>query len=173
MSAPDSGRADVQVLRASTGEILAASNVELARVSPALFIQGTGAPDQGQIAALNQDNSVNSAANPATKGQIIQLFGAGQGFVPNAPPDGEVPTGEVQTQELPRVLIGTDFVPDSAIQYSGLAPGLIGVWQINVMIPDTVAGGVGPVDVVVQLRSVPSNVGFGGKRLRTTIAVRP
>jgi uncharacterized protein (TIGR03437 family) len=173
MSAPDSGRADVQVLRPSTGEILAASSVELARVSPALFIQGTGAPDQGQIAALNQDNSVNNAANPATKGQIIQLFGAGQGFVPNAPADGEVPSGEVRTQEVPRVLIGTDFVPDSAIQYSGLAPGLVGVWQINVTIPENVAGGVGPVPVVVQLRSVPSNVGFGGKRLVTTIAVRP
>ena len=172
MSAPESGRAEVQVLRPSTGEILAASSVELARVSPALFIQGRRAR-QGQIAALNQDNSVNSAANPATKGQIIQLFGAGQGFVPNAPADGAVPTGELRTDEKPR---GTDwhgFRADSAIQYSGLAPGLVGVWQINVRIPENVAGGVGSGACGRAVQSVPTNVGFGGKRLRTTIAVRP
>jgi uncharacterized protein (TIGR03437 family) len=171
MSTPDNGRAEIQVVRPSTGEILAASSVELARVSPALFIQGSS--DQGQIAALNEDNSVNSAANPATKGQIIQLFGAGQGFIQNAPADGALATGLLPTDEKPRVLIGTDFVSDADIQYSGLAPGLVGVWQINVRIPQNVAGGVGPVDVVIVHKSVPTNVGFGGKRLRTTIAVRP
>jgi uncharacterized protein (TIGR03437 family) len=171
MNAPDSGRADVQVIRPSTGEILAASSVELARVSPALFIQNNA--DQGQVAALNQDNSVNSAGSPATRGQIIQLFAAGQGFVPNAPADGAAATGQLPTEDRPRVLIGTDFVNDADIQYSGLAPGLVGVWQINVKIPENVTGIAGPVDVVVQLRSVPSNIGFGGKRLRTTIAVRP
>jgi uncharacterized protein (TIGR03437 family) len=170
MDTPTSGTAEVQVIRPSTGEIIAASTLPLARVSPALFIQGSS--DQGQIAALNQDNSVNSSTNAAARGSVIQIFGTGQGPVFNAPADGMPATGQETTPERPRVLIGTAFVDDANIEYSGLAPGLIGVWQINVRIPDTVAPS-SQVDLVVQLGSVNSNVGFQGRRLRTTIAVRP
>jgi uncharacterized protein (TIGR03437 family) len=169
MNTQDSGRADVQVVRPSTGEVIAATTIDVAKVSPALFIQGNSA--EGQIAALNTDNSVNSAANPAAKLSVIQLFGTGQGFVRNAPADGNVATGELQTDEKPIVLMGTRFVESSDVLYSGLAPGLVGVWQINVRIPDFVAPGT--VDVVVQLQSVPSNIGPGGRRVRTTIAVKP
>jgi uncharacterized protein (TIGR03437 family) len=121
---------------------------------------------------LNEDNSVNNGGNAVAKGQIIQLFGTGQGVVPNAPADGSPPSGPVPTTDKPRVLIGTQFVNEADIQYSGLAPGLVGVWQINVRIPDFVAPSP-QVEVVVQTQSVSSNEGAGGKRLRTTIAVRP
>jgi uncharacterized protein (TIGR03437 family) len=170
MNTPESGSADIQVVRPSTGEVIAATSIPLARVSPALFIQGSSA--EGQIAALNEDNSVNGASNPAAKLSVIQLFGAGQGFVRNAPEDGNVATGQLQTDEKPIVLMGTRFVEQSDVLYSGLAPGLVGVWQINVRIPDFVAPG-NQVDVVVQLQSVPSNIGPANRRLRTTIAVRP
>jgi uncharacterized protein (TIGR03437 family) len=172
MNTPTSGRADVQVIKPSTGEIVAAGNIDLAIVSPALFIQGNA--DQGQIAALNEDNSVNGPGNQAQRGTVIQLFGTGQGFVPNAPADGSLVEGQLPTEDKPRVLIGTRFVDDAMILYSGLAPGLVGVWQINVRIPndDTIAPSP-QVDVVVQFKSVPSNQGFQGKRLVTTIAIRP
>jgi uncharacterized protein (TIGR03437 family) len=170
MNTPESGFADVQVVRPSTGEVIAATSLPLARVSPALFIQGSSA--EGQIAALNEDNSVNSAGNPAAKGSIVQLFGAGQGVIRNAPEDGNVATGQLPTDENPVVLMGTQFVDQANILYSGLAPGLVGVWQINVRIGENVAPS-NQVDVVVQLQSVPSNLGSGGRRIRTTIAVRP
>jgi uncharacterized protein (TIGR03437 family) len=170
MSTPDSGVADIQVVRPSTGEVIAASRIELAKVSPALFIQGSSA--EGQIAALNEDNSINNAGNPAAKRTVVQLYGAGQGFIRNAPADGEAASGQLQTEEKPIVIMGTDFVDTSDILYSGLAPGLVGVWQINVRIPDKVAPSAA-VDVVVQLQSVPSNISSGGRRIRTTIAVKP
>jgi uncharacterized protein (TIGR03437 family) len=34
--------------------------------------------------------------------------------------------------------MGTGFVPPANILYSGLAPTLVGVWQVNVSIPDSV-----------------------------------
>ena len=170
MNTPESGAADIQVVRPSTGEVIAATPVPLARVSPALFIQGSSA--EGQIAALNEDNSVNNAGNGAARGTVVQLFGAGQGIIRNAPEDGNVATTQLPTDEKPVVLMGTQFVDQANILYSGLAPGLVGVWQINVRVPDNVAPS-SQVDVVVQLQSVPSNVGSGGRRLRTTIAVRP
>jgi uncharacterized protein (TIGR03437 family) len=170
MNAPTSGTAEVQVVRRSTGQIIAASNPQFGLVSPALFsASGSG---EGQLAALNEDNTVNSPGNPIPVGQVIQLFGTGQGFVAGAPEDGTPPPGPVSTDERPTVIIGTDFVPPENILYSGLAPSLIGVWQINVRITANTAPR-SDVDCVVILRSTPTNIGPNNRRLRTTIAVRP
>jgi uncharacterized protein (TIGR03437 family) len=51
------------------------------------------------------------------------------------------------------VAIGSTF---GEIQYSGLAPGYVGLWQINVKIPtDAPAGNVA---LRVLINGVPSNV---------------
>lgn len=171
MSAPESGAVEVQVLEVSTGRVLAASQVAMQRYSPALFI--ANGQQQGQIAALNEDNTVNGADKPIPRGKVIQLFGTGQGRVPGAPEDGTPPSGQTSTADRPRVVINTGFVQDSDIQYSGLAPSLVGVWQINVRVPDMTPIG-NAVPVVVQLGSQFSNgSGFlpGNNRLSTTIAV--
>ena len=55
------------------------------------------------------------------------------------------------------MIIGTgntnNPVPPSFVQYSGLAPGLVGVWQVNVKIPDEVAPTTNavPTPVVFQV----------------------
>jgi len=166
-NAPTSGTVDLQVVQNSTGQVLGFnSQVPMNVSSPALFTQGS--TGTGQVAALNQDGSVNSSSNPAPHGTVIQLFGTGPGAVSGAPPDGSPAQGQTSTASQPRVIIGTDFVPPDAIQYSGLAPGLVGVWQINVKIPDTVAPS-NQVVVVVVYQSIPSN---DPQRIRTTIAVK-
>jgi uncharacterized protein (TIGR03437 family) len=158
------------VQRKSTRQILASGVLDVGTATPAFFT--TTQNGQGQIAALNEDNTVNTNANGIARGSVIQLFATGQGFVPNAPPDGTPPTGAVPTETLPRVVIGSGFVPDSDILYSGLAPGLVGVWQINVRIPMTVPPN-SATDVVVTLRSIPSNQPeSGGGVIRTVIAVK-
>jgi uncharacterized protein (TIGR03437 family) len=122
---------------------------------PGLFTQtGDGI---GTAAALNQDNTVNSQNNPAAQGTVIQLYGTGQGFVPGAPPDGTAPGGPVPDPATPMVIMGTGFVPSANIQYAGLAPGLVGVWQINVLIPNTVITlANNPTQVVVIQNNIPS-----------------
>ena len=69
----------------------------------------------------------------------MSFFGTGEGVVPGAPPDGVAPTGAASTPLRPQVIIGAKFVPDENITYSGLAPGLVGVWQVNVKIPEEAA----------------------------------
>jgi uncharacterized protein (TIGR03437 family) len=73
-----------------------------------------------------------------------------------------------------RVLIGdTAFVPQENIQYFGLAPGFVGLYQINVKIPENVAPRA-DVDVVVEVRSALTNRTFVPERIiRTTINVKP
>jgi len=166
MNAPTSGTVGVLVERPSSGQIFGYGGLQMAVASPGLFT--ANASGSGQLAALNQDNTVNGTGNAAARGSIVQLFGTGAGFIPGAPPDGDTPGGQqVLTPEKPRVFIGTDFVADSDVVYSGLAPGLIGVWQINFRIPDRVAPG-NAVLVYVQYRDIPSMTA----QTRATIAVK-
>lgn len=158
------------VQRKSTNQILASGVLDIGVATPAFFTMTQNG--RGQIAALNEDNTVNTNTNGAARGSVIQLFATGQGFVPNAPPDGTPPSGAVPTATLPRVVVGSGFVADSDILYSGLAPGLVGVWQLNVRIPMTVPPN-SATDVVVTMRSIPSNQPEGGSGvIRTVIAVK-
>jgi uncharacterized protein (TIGR03437 family) len=133
-------------------------------VAPGLFTVASNGT--GQIAALNQDNTINSPSNPAPRGSVIQVFGTGLGFVSGAPPDGDLP-GAAVPGPVPEVIIGTGLVPPQNIQYSGLAPSLAGVWQINVRIPENIAPSPN-VPFVVRLNSIPNNQ----LPQLTTIAVR-
>ncbi len=170
MSTPTSGTADVQVVQNDTGQVLGDSTINLNVASPGLFTTGGGS---GQVAALNQDNTVNGPDNPAPVGSVLQIFGTGQGFVPNAPPDGTPPSGPTPSQASPAVLMYQSFVPAANVQYSGLAPSLVGVWQINVLVPaSAVPADKSPAQVpcVVLLNSIPSGGAILGRT--TTIWVK-
>lgn len=172
-NAPTSGTAEFQVVRKSTGQVLASGPVQMNVAAPALFT--ANATGNGQVMALNQDYSVNSSANPAARGSIISLYGTGQGVVAGAPADGEAPQGPVHTADLPRVIVGTCFVDDCGesgqmVQYSGLAPGLVGVWQVNVKIPMATAPG-GSVPIALLYKNIASTGGTPA-RVSTTIAVK-
>jgi uncharacterized protein (TIGR03437 family) len=157
------------VQKKSTNDILASGVLDIGPSTPSFFT--TTQNGQGQIAALNQDDTVNTNTNGIERGKIIQLFGTGQGFVPNAPPDGTPASGGEKTLANPRVIIGSGFVPNEAIEYSGLAPGLVGVWQLNVRVPMSVPPG-SATEVVVVMDSIPSNQPESGGFIRTVIAVK-
>lgn len=163
-------QAEFIVQRKSTRQILASGLLDIGVATPSFFT--TTQNGQGQVAAINEDGSINTNTNGVDRGKVIQLFATGQGFVPGAPPDGEAPTGAVATPQIPVVVIGSSRVADDAILYSGLAPGLVGVWQLNVRVPMSVPPG-SATDVVVSMRSVPSNQPEGGGGvIRTVIAVK-
>jgi uncharacterized protein (TIGR03437 family) len=166
---PSSGTANLEIVRQSTGQIYGAAEIALSSASPGLFT--AGGSGTGQIAALNADNSLNSSSNQATHGTVIQLFGTGQGFVANAPLDGTPSTGLVPTSATPLVLLNNEFVPSTNVQYSGLAPEEVGVWQINVLIPTTTAPG-NSVSLQVFMSSIPSGNPSCPASVATTIAVK-
>ena len=94
--------------------------ISLQSVSPALF---TISGQAGAI--LNQDGTLNKPDNPAKRGQAIVIFGTGLGAV--------VDQGIFQVAQTPvtAVLQGVALTPS----FAGLAPGFIGLYQINVTIP--------------------------------------
>ena len=77
--------------------------IPLSDNAPALFEIGSGV-----VAALDASNKVVNAANPARRGQVIQLFANGLGPVSNQPASGSPVTGSAlaQTKSAATVTIG-------------------------------------------------------------------
>lgn len=117
--------------------------VELAAVSPGLFVLDAN----NAAAALNQDNSVNSVSNPANRGQVIVLFATGLGTVRVGENQLSVTANPVQV-----VVNGTSLTP----QFAGLTPGFVGLYQVNVLIPQELAPGLG-IPVRIRVGNIDSN----------------
>jgi uncharacterized protein (TIGR03437 family) len=165
--APQSGTADIQVLEAATGRLLGDSTVEMNAADPGLFTQaGNGS---GAASAVNADGTLNTQTNPALSGSYITLYGTGVGYIPGAPPDGQAPSGAVAAPRAPTLFIFPDDITGSAIQYSGLAPTLVGVWQINVQIPSDIPTTMPtqPTYVIAIQASIPS----GGPTIGRTVQI--
>ena len=108
--------------------------------NPGLFTKDATGRGPGSI--LNQNNTVNSATNPARRGEVIVLYATGEGKVTPAGSDGRIVSGAVGT--LPRpvlpvsVKINGQDIPATDVFYAGSAPGLVaGALQVNVRIPAT------------------------------------
>jgi len=115
--------------------------------------------ETGFVAGLNEDGSVNGVA-PARRGTVVQLFGSaaglfvGEGDTPAVsftPPASGSP---LFTTAVPDVRVGG--VP-AMVRFSGLAPGLRGVWQLNIQIPENAPTG----------EAVPLTVGHEGREIRS------
>jgi uncharacterized protein (TIGR03437 family) len=174
-STPTGGFQEIQVVRPSTGQILSSYLFRFNAVAPGLFsADSTGT---GQLAAVNQDGTVNSAAHPAKAGSVISLYGTGIGVVPGAPADGtpnpNQPVSANQTTHVYTSGTASGQVPDSDISYSGLAPGFIGLWQINFKIPTDAPVSCttqsGPVTVAVVYDNVNTRIDQFGDQRTTTI----
>jgi uncharacterized protein (TIGR03437 family) len=131
--APPSGTADLQVLEAATGRLMGDSTVLMNQAVPGLFAQaGNG---KGAAIAANADGTLNTQTNPAVAGAFVTVYGTGEGYIPGAPPDGQPATSALPSPQPPTVFINPLTVPGSDVTYAGIAPGQVGVWQINFRIP--------------------------------------
>ena len=115
--------------------------VQLSDYAPAFFEIGGG-----EIAALDVNFALITAANPVKRGQVAQLYANGLGPVNNQPASGDpAPSAPLlaTTKTTPTVFIGGQ---QATVSFSGLAPGFPGLYQINVVVPTTLtAGGTYPV----------------------------
>jgi uncharacterized protein (TIGR03437 family) len=170
--AAQSGTLDLQVIEVATGRTMGDTTVGMAPALPGLFsTNGTGI---GDLAAVNKDGTVNSSKNPALQGDPIQIFGTGVGFIPSAPQDGYPPSGQAPSSQTPVVIVGPVILSSSQILYSGLAPSLVGVWQINITIPPEVVPSTStPTYVEVLVNSVPSGGPALGRAVQIYVKAKP
>lgn len=70
---------------------------------------------------------------PAKPGETIVFFGNGFGLVTPAPPQGQIVQ---QVNQLTSPLLVFFGSTQATVQYAGLAPGFVGLYQFNVVVPD-------------------------------------
>jgi uncharacterized protein (TIGR03437 family) len=107
----------------------------------------------GLFAVANKDGRLNSAGAPARRGEIVQIFGTGQGAVFPAVDDGApaLVQPSANTYGPPNVFLENRQL---TVQSSALAAGVAGVWQITAVIPaDAPVGGALSLVVIQGLTS--------------------
>lgn len=143
-----------------SGKSSAVVPVAVTGAVPALFTANSSGA--GPLAALNQDGSLNSAANPAAAGTSVVLYGTGEGQTTPGGVDGQIAASVYPAPVVaPTVTVGGQA---AQVLYAGAAPGLVaGVIQFNVVIPAGLASG--PADVIV-------NSGSAASPMHATIAIQ-
>ena len=128
--------ASIQVINNGEKSNTVSSWVNL--TSPGAFTNPPGGT--GYTAALHPDYSVVSPSKPAQPGETVSVYVTGLGDVSPAVADGAPgPTSpfSTTTNTLTIYIGGTA----AATSFVGLAPGLVGLYQINVQIPSTLTTG--------------------------------
>jgi uncharacterized protein (TIGR03437 family) len=142
--------------------------VTLVNYAPALF--STNAQGTGQASVTIANTSTVAApvgtfpgSRPAQIGEYISIYCTGLGPSNNQPGLGSASPSNplATTQAQPTVTIGGVSAP---VIFSGLAPGYVGLYQVNAQVPATAPTGVA-VPIVLTIGGVTSNI--------VTIAVDP
>jgi uncharacterized protein (TIGR03437 family) len=137
-----------------------AQTINLAPFSPGLF--SMNAQGSGQGAILNLQYQLVDSSNPASVGDVIQVYCTGLGAVTNQPASGALaPFAPLAETATPVVTIGGS---SAEVLYSGLAPGAVGLYQLDAQIPAGIVTGPA-VPVVVSSGGVTSNT--------VTVAIQP
>jgi uncharacterized protein (TIGR03437 family) len=135
-------------IKVSVGESsTSAVDIPITAVSPALFEYTEGS---GRLMAAARDERFNivGSANPVRKGAVLQLYVNGLGRVDNQPVSGDPSPSDplARTVAAPTVTIGGRPVE---VQFSGLAPGAVGLYQVNVIVPADAPSGIQPVVLTI------------------------
>lgn len=128
-------------------------SVPLADYAPAVY-----EVTPGMASALDVNNNPIGANNPAQPGQVIHLAASGLGPVTNQPASGDpAPSSPLaQTTTAPVVTIGGE---QADVSFSGLMPGIAGVYQIDITVPSDLSTGAYPVQIAIGGQtSRPSNL---------------
>jgi uncharacterized protein (TIGR03437 family) len=113
------------------------ANVNLSAVAPAVFTANGSGVGQGDVFTLQFQYA--AAATPATRGQYVVIYSTGLGAVANQPPTGAAVSGaSATTIQMPTITIGG---VQASTNFAGLAPGYVGVYQINALVPTTITPG--------------------------------
>lgn len=143
----------------TAGEIATAlQDVAVATYAPGLFQyieEGTGKKLLAmEIFRNNQRLGLHGSSRRAQSGDVLEMYGNGLGPLAGGnPPTGTVsPSNPVKlTAVQPTVTI--NGIPAN-VEFSGLAPGFVGLYQVNVKVPNGLSAG--EYDVVLTIGGVSS-----------------
>lgn len=154
-----SSSADITV---TVGNLTSAPlTVPVAASAPGIFTVDSSGKGQGVVLIYPNNETAGVAGTvvgltlrPIKKGEFAIIYAAGLGAVSNAPASGAAsPADPARTVQAVSVNIGGVAVP---ADFSGLVPGLVGLYQVNVQIPANAPTG-SAVNLSLMVGGTPSN----------------
>jgi uncharacterized protein (TIGR03437 family) len=134
------------------------SNQFRADAAPGIFTlsaDGQGAVLIGGTGLIAR--ATGEQSRPVRRDEIIEIYATGLGAVSNPPPAGAGASAENPSRTAGSTILMIGSVR-AEVLYSGLAPGLAGVYQVNARIPDNApAGDRVPVMIQVNEKGLRSN----------------
>ncbi|HLI82292.1 MAG TPA: IPT/TIG domain-containing protein [Bryobacteraceae bacterium] len=128
-----------------------AVNLTVNDVAPGLCFSYTVNGNQYAAAVISGTSTYVLPANaaiggisyrPAHPGETISLFGTGFGATTPLPPQGQIVQQQDTINPLPLVFFGP---VQAQVTYAGFAPGYVGLYQINVVVPNIPADDAVPI----------------------------
>jgi uncharacterized protein (TIGR03437 family) len=135
------GRAEVQLVVDNNGNLSAPQSLQVVASSPGIFTYGAN-----RAVAVNEDGAVNSSDTAALRGSLLTVYMTGQGLVTPLVSTGSAARARplARAPFASRAWIGG--VP-AEILFLGLTPGLVGVLQVNLVVPFGAPAGDTPLMV--------------------------
>jgi uncharacterized protein (TIGR03437 family) len=111
--------------------------------APALFETGSGL-----AIATHADGALLTDASPGQPGEVVVVYATGLGATDPDPEAGEIPETAAPLQWLSSLSISLNgaALPSALILYAGATPGCVGLYQLNIQLPQDV-----PADPVIQV----------------------
>ena len=142
--APGTAQLTVQ----SNGTTAGPVGLTIQSAAPGVFMHAGG-----RAPAINQDGTLNLPTNPAPVGSFISVYLTGQGLVDRPVASGAAAPIGALSNTVAQTTATIGGVP-ATVSFSGLAPGLVGLCQVNLLVPNLPAG---DQTVIVTIGGVASN----------------
>jgi len=136
------GQSTATLIVNNNGLLSDSVEVSILPAQPGIFtLDGTAG------AILHANGQIVSSTSPASRGEVVLVYATGLGPVSPAPRTGSAaPSSPLSvTTFTPVVSVGGI---DAEVLFSGLAPGFVGLYQVNVRIPGNAPSG--NLDIVIQ-----------------------
>lgn len=143
------------------GNASIAQTITVSKVAPAPFV----ADDSGQVMLYRADGGAVTKSNKAKRDEPLILFASGLGATAGKVTTGEpAPAGATATEKV-QVYFGDIRYKEAEIivDWVGLSPGVIGVYQINLRVPGAHMKG----------DALPVTIRAGGVDSPTTGSIKP
>ena len=118
-----------QVVVSANGAITTPDSIQLTGTAP-----GTASSAAGLASASHLDGSAVSEASPAAPGETLVLLAAGLGLTDTPVADGTASPASPLANALSKPAMTIDG-GTAAITFARLQPGLVGIYQINFVVP--------------------------------------
>ena len=150
-------------LTVTSGSVESGSQtLSLAPFNPGIFAINSTGTGQGAVLvaatgvlAAPSGSVSGRAAQPVDPGEFISIFCTGLGAVTNPPATGVAAAADPLSATIAAVSVTIGGIP-ATVSFSGLTPGFVGLYQVNVRVPDDAPTG-DAVEVVLTIGGINSN----------------